>query len=227
MVMPEGLIKMLFTFVLLTAALIITRRDMLGIITTYAAQSLLISAVAGILYISGGSEMLLTIALLTLFCKVMLIPAIMKGIQRQIKIKRDVEFSYLSPTTALAASMVMLLAVYALLSGVLEEFALSRIFIFGAVAGISLMLMGMLVIFSRRQTITAIVGYLTMENGVVLMSLFLTELPLIIEVLVVVDLIGIMLLAAILSFGISSDMEEFHQKLVRPFSAGNNRRGSR
>ncbi len=77
----------------------------------------------------------------------------------------------------------------------------------------SIVFMGMIVIFTRKQTITNIVGYLTMENGVVLFSLFLTELPLLIEVLIIVDLIMLTLIATILAFGIDSTIEEFHARL--------------
>jgi hydrogenase-4 component E len=55
-----------------------------------------------------------------------------------------------------------------------------------------------------------------MENGVVLFSLFLTELPLLIEVLIIVDLIMLTLIATILAFGIDSTIEEFHARL-NPF----------
>jgi hydrogenase-4 component E len=55
-----------------------------------------------------------------------------------------------------------------------------------------------------------------MENGVVLFSLFLTELPLLIEVLIIVDLVMLTLLATILAFGIDSTIEEFHARL-NPF----------
>jgi hydrogenase-4 component E len=81
--------------------------------------------------------------------------------------------------------------------------------------------MGMIVIFTRKQTITNIVGYLTMENGVVLFSLFLTELPLLIEVLIIVDLIMLTLIATILAFGIDSTIEEFHARLDPFFHPAN------
>jgi hydrogenase-4 component E len=87
----------------------------------------------------------------------------------------------------------------------------------GATVGVSIVFMGMLVIFTRKQTLTNIVGYLTMENGVVLFSLFLTELPLIIEFLIIIDLIMLTLIATILAFGIDSTIEEFHARL-NPFA---------
>ena len=62
--------------------------------------------------------------------------------------------------------------------------------------------MGMLVIFSRKRIITKIVGYLTMENGVLLFGIFMAELPFIVELLIIIDLIILVILAAVLAFGI-------------------------
>jgi hydrogenase-4 component E len=92
----------------------------------------------------------------------------------------------------------------------------SSLFFLGATVGMSIVFMGMIVIFTRKQTLTNIIGYLTMENGVVLFSLFLTELPLLIEVLIIVDLIMLTLIVTILAFGIDSTIEEFHARL-NPF----------
>ena len=57
------------------------------------------------------------------------------------------------------------------------------------------------------------VGYLTMENGILLFGLFMAELPFIIELLIIVDLIIFILLATILAFGIESTEEDFRRKL--------------
>ena len=73
--------------------------------------------------------------------------------------------------------------------------------------------MGMLVIFSRKTAITKIVGYLVMENGVLLFSLFFAELPMIVEILIILDLIMLILIATILAFGIDSTLEQFHEKI--------------
>ena len=85
--------------------------------------------------------------------------------------------------------------------------------IFGSVIGVSLTLMGMMVIFTRKRMITKILGYLTMENGVLLFSLFIAELPFIIELLIVIDLVMLIVLATVLAFGIDSSIDEFHNKL--------------
>ncbi len=101
-------------------------------------------------------------------------------VQKRLNIKRDVKFHFLSPITSLDCKHsnhpVRLPLILSLLSE-LNRFN-SSLFFLGATVGMSIVFMGMIVIFTRKQTITNIVGYLTMENGVVLFSLFLTELAL-------------------------------------------------
>ena len=139
-------------------------------------------------------------------------------VQKRLNIKRDVKFHFLIPITALLASIVhravCILLILQLLSE-LNRFNSSLFFLrrhsryLNSIHGYDCNL-------HTETNLTNIVGYLTMENGVVLFSLFLTELPLLIEVLIVVDLIMLTLIATILAFGIDSTIEEFHTRL-NPF----------
>jgi hydrogenase-4 component E len=168
-----------------------------------------------LLFVATGSLTLLLLAIIILISKVLIIPRFMGIVQKRLNIQRDVKFHFLSPTTSLLASVVIVLFVYLSFSSLLSELNRfnSSIFLLGATVGMSIVFMGMIVIFTRKQTITNIIGYLTMENGVVLFSLFLTELPLLIEILIIVDLIMLTLIATILAFGIDSTIEEFHTRL--------------
>jgi hydrogenase-4 component E len=171
-------------------------------------------------YAETGIITLLLLAVVFVVSKVWIIPHFMGKVQQKLNIKRDVEFHFLSPITALIASLFILLFVYLAftpLIGELNRFN-STLFTLGATVGVSIVFMGMIVIFTRKQTLTNIVGYLTMENGVVLFSLFLTELPMLIEILIIIDLIMLTLIATVLAFGIDSTIEEFHARL-NPFGA--------
>jgi hydrogenase-4 component E len=213
-----NLAQILIVLILATAAVIIMKRDIRSLIKTYAFQSLLLAGMAMLYFVETGSITLLILAVIILVSKVWIIPHFMGVVQKRLNIKRDVKFHFLSPVTALLASIVIVLFVYFSFSSLLSELNRfnSSLFFLGATVGISIVFMGMIVIFTRKQTLTNIVGYLTMENGVVLFSLFLTELPLLIEVLIVVDLIMLTLIATILAFGIDSTIEEFHTRL-NPF----------
>jgi hydrogenase-4 component E len=214
----QSLLQILIVLILAAAAIIIVKRDIRSLVKTYAAQSLLLSLMAGLLFVETGSTSLLILAIIILVSKTIIIPTFMTHILRKLNIKRDTEFHFLSPTKSLFASVIIIVFVYISFTRLLAELNLfnSSLFFLGATIGISIVFMGMIVIFTRRQTITNVVGYLTMENGVVLFSLFLTELPLLIEVLIAVDLIMITLLSTILAFGIDSTIEEFHNRL-NPF----------
>ena len=211
----EDTIRMLFVFVLVTAAFILFSRNIASLLTVYTVQSLLLTLIAVFLYFIQGSQTLLAIAALTLVSKVILIPLFINLIEEKIKISRDMKFNYLEPTASLLVSMALILLSYVFLSGFFNEYVLGKLFFIGAVIGLSLTLMGMLVIFSRRKVITKVLGYLTMENGVLLFGIFVADLPFIIEILIIIDLMILVLLTTILAIGLDSTIEEYHQRLQR------------
>jgi hydrogenase-4 component E len=209
----EDMIRILFVFVLITAAFTLSTRNIASLLTVYAVQSLLLVLISSSLYLIEGSQTLLAIAVLTLVSKVLLIPIFINLIGEKIKISRDLKFNYLEPTASLLVSMGLILLSYVFLSGFFNEFILGKLFFMGAVIGLSLTLMGMLVIFSRKKVITKVIGYLTMENGVLLFGIFVADLPFIIEILIVIDLMILVLLTTILAIGLDSTREEYHQRL--------------
>jgi hydrogenase-4 component E len=212
----EGIIRILLVCIIITAAYIISTRNLLTVVSVYSLQSLTLVGIALALYALDGSIILLAIAAVTFVSKVIIIPYFIATIQEKIRIKRDIEFHFLSPTTSLILSMALMLVIYMALSRIMEGTpARESLFFFGAVLGISLMLMGMMVTFSRKRTITKVLGFLSMENGVLLFGMFVTELPFIIEFLIVIDLIILVILTTILSVGIDSTLEDYHKRLHR------------
>jgi hydrogenase-4 component E len=211
----EGAIQALLALVLITGAFIVTRRDLLSLVSTYRMQSLLLTLMAVALYGLHASEVLLYLAALTFISKVIIIPSTLNGVQRRMNIRRDTEFAYMSSAGSMLATIAMILLVYYSFSGFLHELSLSGLTYLGSVFGISLALMGMLVILTRRKVITKVIGYLTMENGVLLFGIFIAELPFIIEVLIIIDLIMLILIATILSVGLDGSVEDFQSRVLR------------
>jgi hydrogenase-4 component E len=212
----EGIIRILLVCIIITAAYIISTRNLLSVVSVYSLQSLTLVGIALALWSLEGSIILLAIAVVTFVSKVIIIPYFIATIQEKIRIKRDIEFHYLNPTTSLILSMALMLVIYMALSRIMQGTpARESLFFFGAVLGISLMLMGMMVTFSRKRTITKVLGFLSMENGVLLFGMFVTELPFIIEFLIIIDLIILVILTTILSVGIDSTLEDYHKRLHR------------
>jgi hydrogenase-4 component E len=210
-----NLIQIMFVLVLGTAAFIITQRSLVSLVNIYALQSLVLAFTALVLYLEHGTSSLLWVCLLTLVVKAGIIPYFLRRILASLPIKTDLEFSYLNPSTSIVVSALLLFAVYISFSNLTDRLFPDPLFFLGGVIGVSLALMGMMVIFSRKKVISKMAGYLTMENGIVLFSLFIAEMPFIIEVLVFIDLLMLIILAAVMAFGIDSSIEAFHRRLTR------------
>jgi len=207
------IIRILLVLILGTAVLVITQRSLSSLFSIYAIQSLLLAVLALVLFWQEGIASLLLISILTLVSKVIVIPVFLRSVLRKISIKRDLEFRFLTPISSIMISALLIFGVYHVFFELRNDLHFGPLFLLGAVIGVSLALMGMMVIFSRRKVITKTVGYLTMENGVLLFGLFVADLPFIIEVLVLVDLGMILVLASLLAFGIDSSIEAFHERL--------------
>jgi Hydrogenase 4 membrane component (E) len=210
----NDILKILLVLVLVTSALVLWQRSLTSLFKTYALQSLLVALVALAFFIHDGHLTLLFIVLLTLFGKVFLIPRILNRILFQMNIRRDLEFRFLYPVSSLIVSILLVFGVYQVFSSLLGEVMPERLFTLGAVIGVSMALMGMMVIFSRKKMLTKIVGYLSMENGAIVFGLFVAELPFILEILVLIDLVILVLLLTVLAFGIDSTIEDFHPRFT-------------
>jgi len=211
-----GIVKILLVFILISAAFIIAEIDIMTLLSRYVFQSVLLTILAFVLFLNAKNTVLLYLCLLTFVTKVFILPWYIRRIHLKMNMKVDTGFRYLTPTTSVFVSIFLTMLTYVCLSPVLEELSLSPLFSMGAVAGISLAIMGLIIMFSRSKALTKILGYLTMENGVLLIGLFVSELPLIIEFLVIIDLIMFIMLSIILAFGIDASIEEFHKRL-NPF----------
>jgi len=213
-ILVDDFIRLLLVFVFATAIAMIRVRTLMTLVKIYSIQSFLIFLISILLYLQELSTVFLILGILTLLSKVIFLPFYIERIVKRLKIKRDMKFEYLSPTQSMFLSLIILLVVYQLLYPDFSEFGLSGGFLLGAISGISLGFIGLIIIFTRKLAISDILGYLTMENGALLLSLTVADLPFIIEVLVVLELFMITLLAAILGFGIDSTVEEFHNSLI-------------
>ncbi|MFZ2455431.1 MAG: hydrogenase subunit [Candidatus Altiarchaeia archaeon] len=217
-----GIIQTLLVLVMITGAMIVTRKDLIALLAMYRLQSVFLALLALTLYVQSGNVVLLEMVALTVASKVLLIPYFIKRMQKEINISRDLSFHYISPAYSLFITVALIFFSYYSLSKILVRITDNKLFYLGAVFGISLALMGMMIVFSRKKIVTKIIGYLTMENGALIFSIFITELPFVIEVLIIIDLLILVLLAAILAVGMDSSIEEFQGKLERLKHPGRN-----
>lgn len=209
-----SLLRISLVLVLISAAYLLTTRNLSTLVRTYAGQSLLLVFIATLIGIIEQNTLLLLVGAITLVSKVIGIPWFITIIRRKIRISQDLTFRYLQPAGALVVSILLILLVYICFSRILTDLsAENSLFFLGSVIGVSLMLMGLIAIFCRQLAITKVIGYLSMENGVLLFGLCVTELPFITEFTIMVDLIILVLLTTILTVGMDSSIESYMSRL--------------
>lgn len=157
-----------------------------SIITTSAAQGIVLGAVAWLAHRELGIQPVL-IALVTVVMKGILIPRMLLRALRDVGIRREVEpVIGLIPSLLLGALGTGLAILFAHALPLAEEHAASLL----VPTSLSTVFTGLLLLTTRRKAISEVVGYLILENGVFIMGLTLVDaMPFLVEMGVLLDLL--------------------------------------
>jgi hydrogenase-4 component E len=182
---------------LLATAFLLTRTTRLATaVHILLAQSATVAAACAAAGWQAGETHMFVAALLTVVVKAGLIPYALLRLVRLLKREREDHPVIGANMSSLAAVGAMVLA-YALIDHALPA-VVSRDAVATAVA---LVLIGLMLIITRRQAIMQIVGLITVENGLYLLGLSTTRgLPLIIELGIFFDVLVAVTVMVILTF---------------------------
>ena len=165
-------------------------------IRAIVVQSLLISALFGVLAVQTGTLELFFMAVLTFIMSSITIPRIM--LYQVRKFKHSVRGSGTGqkiPALIILGVLTVILG-YALFKVIIAPFVEN-----GEVSvAFTLLFLGFLLIISRRNALVQMTGYVEEENAVLLAgALLVPTIPLLIEFAVVLDIFGVVIIGAILS----------------------------
>jgi hydrogenase-4 component E len=178
---------------LLGAALIMTSFWMLGgrriisYLFAYAAQSLVVAAVALVVAIATHDINLYIVAGLTVVVKVLIVTQLLRAVERRLHAKHEIEPLWGKPISLLIG-IVLIVFAFAISPKVvapgtfLDEPPLA--------ISIAVVLMGLYLLSTRRHVVTQIVGLLTLENGLFTGAIAIAYgMPLIIEFGILFDVL--------------------------------------
>jgi hydrogenase-4 component E len=181
---------------LVSAYLMVGQRALFTAIRLYGAQSLLLGIVAATMALSEGRHDLFVTAALTIMLKTILIPWFLMRVIDRIGIHREIE-PFLNVPASLLVCLGLTVVGYRVSTG------------FPAAAGdvshhligvaLSMLLIGLFLMVTRKKAITQILALLTVENAVFLVAVGVTSgMPLIVELGISFDVILAVLLLGIL-----------------------------
>lgn len=181
---------------LLTAVLTLWRRSAKGTVLVLALQGACLALLALTVAAREADVELFAIAVLTLVVKVAVIPTLLSRVATTGE--ADETTPVINPTTGmLLAAALTTLAYLVTRSLSLPAGAATA----NAVpVGISVVLIGFLVLITRRQTLTQAVGFVMIDNGIAATALLAAGgLPVVVELGVLIDAVLIVFILIVLS----------------------------
>lgn len=195
------LIGLFITLTLATSFLIILARSLNSAIKVITGQAVLLAAVTLTLAMISGVEEIYIAALLTVIVKAGVIPYILAKVVSRIGICREVK-SYVNIKMSFVICAGLVVVAY---------FATGKIItadsgVAGAAlpAAISMILIGLFVMITRKLAVMQIIGLIIMENGLFLAGVGTTNgMPLVVELGIFLDILVGVLITGILAFRIN------------------------
>ena len=112
------------------------QKTLSSLFSIYGLQSFLIAVISFVLFRETGSYILLALAILTVLTKVIIIPYMLNKIRTDNATKRDAEFRYLTPVSAILVGIGLIFVVYNSFSRIFQS-SQDNLFFLGAVIGVS------------------------------------------------------------------------------------------
>ncbi len=202
--MPEQVTLTLSALILLSSFLLLAQMRIDSLINTFALQGLLLFfATLIIAFISGKHDLLISAAL-TFVLKVIFIPTQLRRLVIRLDIRRDVEVLVKPSLVMLFAGALVLFSYYVALP--IREVSLLSTRNTIAIS-LAVVLIGMLMIISRRKAVAQVIGFMSMENGLFFAAVVSTfGMPMVVELGVAFDVLVAFILFGVFFFHIRAEI---------------------
>ncbi|MFQ5480891.1 MAG: formate hydrogenlyase [Thermodesulfobacteriota bacterium] len=196
--------------ILLTAFGLLVQRRMLGLVHVFALQGLFLAlSTALVAYITGAHHLYIS-ALLALLIKVIFIPYLLYRLIHKLKVQREVEPLINLPATMLLGIVIVVFSYYMTTSVSSASTMVTRSTIALAMATVML---GLLMMITRKKAITQTIGFLALDNGLIFMTTSATSgMPLVVELGIALDVLIAAVIFGIFFLHISSTFETLDLK---------------
>ena len=172
---------LLGALVLLLSFALLYQRRLFALIKMFAMQSVVLAAAAAWQgYIQDAPHLYIT-ALLALSMKAVVIPVALHRIIVKLNIARTIDTALGVGPTMIAGVSLVTLSILLVLPVTSDVTALTRE---DLALALSVVLLGLLTMITRRNAIGQVVGFMSLENGLILAAVGVQGMPLIVEMLV-------------------------------------------
>jgi hydrogenase-4 membrane subunit HyfE len=199
------LIDVLGALLLFAMLLILASGQLFRAIYAVAMQSVFLGIAGAVLGAATGNADLWIIAGITIVVKAVLLPWLLIWVVRRLQIPREIESVIpINATLALAAGIVVLAFHLGTSLGPVRQAITGN----ALPVGIALILLGVLVMASRKKALVQMVGLFALENGIFFTAMAVSQgMPLIIEIGIILDVVLGALVMGILLLRVRSSVD--------------------
>ena len=199
------LIDVLGALLLFAMLLILASGQLFRAIYAVAMQSVFLGIAGAVLGAATGNADLWIIAGITIVVKAVLLPWLLIWVVRRLQIPREIESVIpINATLALAAGIVVLAFHLGTSLGPVRQAITGN----ALPVGIALILLGVLVMASRKKAQVQMVGLFALENGIFFTAMAVSQgMPLIIEIGIILDVVLGALVMGILVLRVRSSVD--------------------
>jgi hydrogenase-4 component E len=205
----ESYLDVLSVLILLSSFILMANKRIKSYIKTFRIQSAMIAIVAGIMGINSiykeGHFDILVVCAVIIAIKVIYIPRLLNKTYANVEYKVEKDFFLNIPILIIGCCFIVVFTYFSISTtkGINLGIINMRV-----VNSISLILIGLFFMISRKKAIGQIVGFLSIENGIFITAMFATEgMPFIVDMGIFVDLLSAVMIMGIMVFRINEKFD--------------------
>lgn len=205
----SNLIESLSLLILLSSFILMASKRISSYIKTFRFQSALIALAAGIMGIKSivetGRFDVLIVCLIIIIVKVIYIPRLLNKTFRNVEYTVEKDFILNIPILVIICCGIVVFSYFSLstIEGLNEGVTSVNL-----INSVSVILIGMFFMISRKKAIGQIIGFLVIENGLFITAMFATDgMPFAVDIGIFVDLLSAVMILGIMVFRINEKFE--------------------
>ncbi len=209
----SDLFDTLSVLILMTAFVLMANKKVKAYIKTFRVQSALIALSAGILGVEAimdeGRYDLMVVCVLIVVLKVIYIPGLLHKTYAGIEYRTEKDFILNIPILVLISCSLVVFTYF--------SFSASGFGVNGSVIDlqlvntISVTMIGLLFMITRKKAIGQIIGFLEVENGIFITAMFSTQgMPFIVDMGIFIDMLTAVMIMGVLVFKINVTFESIN-----------------
>jgi len=203
-------LNLLSILILISSFILVANKRINSYIRTFRLQSLLLASIAGIFGIyhlldEERFDGIIIICLLTVAIKVIYIPGMLKKMSMRVEHKVEKDFFINIPISILMCCGLVVLTWYVVSIIPDIDGGYSKMFLSNS---ISVVMIGLFFMISRKKAIGQIIGFLVIENGMFTAAVLTTfGMPMIVELGIFFDLLTAVLIMGVFVFRINKTFD--------------------